>query len=65
MNNIHACNNSDTNKCYKYLKRSELKIGTLNVCGIKSRSNFPEFINLVSNYDIFVVQNVKLQTMMK
>ncbi len=37
-----------------------LKLGSLNVCGLKRRSNFPEFISLIHDYDIFLVSESKL-----
>lgn len=37
-----------------------IKVGSLNVCGIKQRSNFPEFICLVNKYDILFVSETKL-----
>ncbi|MES9880523.1 MAG: reverse transcriptase family protein [Sedimenticola sp.] len=37
-----------------------MKIGTLNVCGLKSRILYPEFIDLVNLYDILCVTETKL-----
>jgi len=37
-----------------------LSIGSLNVCGLKTKSNYPEFQELISNYDILCTQETKL-----
>ena len=38
----------------------QLKIGTLNVCGLKRRLNYPEFQDLIKQFDIFCVSESKL-----
>jgi len=40
--------------------QESIKIGTLNVCGLKSRVNCPEFVNLIEQYSIFCVAETKL-----
>ena len=37
-----------------------LKILTLNVCGLKSKLCIPEFITLIKHYDIIGIQETKL-----
>ena len=37
-----------------------INIGTLNVCGLKTRSQYPIFIELINKYDIFCVNETKL-----
>ena len=37
-----------------------LKILSLNICGIKSKLNCPEFINLIKSYDVIGLQETKL-----
>lgn len=39
---------------------TNLKIGTLNVCGLKTRINYPEFTSLIHEYDIVCVSETKL-----
>jgi hypothetical protein len=41
-------------------KPDKLRKGCLNVCGLKRRSNYIEFIELVNNYDLFIVTETKL-----
>ena len=37
-----------------------LKFGTLNVCGLKQRLQYPEFTKLINEFDIFCVTETKL-----
>ena len=37
-----------------------LKIASLNVCGVKRRLNYPEFSDLIKQFDIFCVSESKL-----
>ena len=39
-----------------------LKTATLNVCGLKRRSKFPECIEFVQKHDIVLVTETKLDT---
>ena len=39
---------------------NELKIASLNVCGLKTRINYPDFIILLEKYDIVCIQESKL-----
>ena len=41
------------------IEETELKLLSLNVCGIRSKLNYPEFINLINSYDIVGVQETK------
>lgn len=38
---------------------NKLLFGSLNVCGLKNRINYPEFLEVVSNYDVFCVTETK------
>jgi hypothetical protein len=37
-----------------------LKVSTLNVCGLKRRVHYPEFLSIVKSYNIFGVAETKL-----
>lgn len=37
-----------------------MKIGSLNVCGLKSRLEYPDFVNYFTTYDILCFQETKL-----
>lgn len=39
---------------------NDMKIGSLNVCGLKYRCNYQEFVDLISEYDIFCIQESKV-----
>ena len=41
---------------------SPLNLAVLNVCGLKTRSLYPEFQELVSDYDMFCVAETKLDS---
>lgn len=43
-------------------EQTEIKLGTLNVCGLKHRLNIPEFVSLLNSYDIFCVCETKLDS---
>ncbi|MCG8046717.1 MAG: reverse transcriptase domain-containing protein [Candidatus Thiodiazotropha endolucinida] len=51
-------NFSETNNDLR--QRDDLKILSLNVCGLKSKLNCPEFVTLLNDYDIIAVQESKL-----
>ncbi|MCG8046283.1 MAG: hypothetical protein N0E48_11620, partial [Candidatus Thiodiazotropha endolucinida] len=36
-----------------------LKLLSLNVCGLVSKSNYPEFLELIKNYDLIGIQESK------
>ena len=38
----------------------DLNIGSLNVCGLKSRLNYQEFVEVIKSYHIFCVQETKI-----
>lgn len=57
--NTNACSSMNSNSHIAGIN-SNLKIGSLNVCGLKPRLNYPEFIQMVENYDIFCVLETKL-----
>jgi hypothetical protein len=41
----------------------KLNILSLNVCGLKSKCNYPEFTSLLNNYDIIGLQETKLDNL--
>ena len=41
---------------------SPLNLAVLNVCGLKTRSLYPEFQDLISEYDMFCVTETKLDS---
>lgn len=43
-----------------FSKFKEFKIGSLNTCGLKSKCQYLDFIEKVQFYDIFCVQETKL-----
>ena len=51
---------STVNNCGQSRTVGSLKILSLNVCGIKSKLNCPEFIDLIKSYDVIGVQETKL-----
>ena len=51
-NSVHNCGLSRT--------IGSLKILNLNVCGIKSKLNCPELINLILSYDVIGVKKLTL-----
>ena len=50
--------NGASNKTLPKLK--ELKIGSLNVCGLGRRMHYPEFREIINGFDIFGVAETKL-----
>ena len=40
--------------------KTRLNIASINVCGLKSRVNYPEFIQLIQRYDIVCISETKL-----
>ena len=38
----------------------DLKLVSINVCGLKSKQACPEFINMLNNYDIIGLQETKM-----
>ena len=58
--NNHVNTQVTTNK-YTLTTDGTIKIGTLNVCGLKSRINYPEFTDLINKYKFFFcVTEIKL-----
>lgn len=54
--------NSNTINLSHKTKLNDLKIGTLNVCGIKNRVNFPDFVELISKYDVYCCTECKIDS---
>ena len=51
----------NTSRSHSNLKWSEsLKCGSLNVCGLKRRLEYPEFCELIKGFDIFCVSESKI-----
>ena len=58
-NRDQPCNaDSPLNENVRNLKH--INIGSLNVCGLKRRLHYLEFQSLISKYDVFCVQEAKL-----
>ena len=54
-NDSHVlCSNENTETSHR------LKIGTINVCGLKSKMNYPEFTKFIEQYDIVCILETKL-----
>ena len=53
----NSLNQNNSNKCKSSIT---LKCGSLNVCGIRRKMQYPEFRDLISNYDLFCVTESKL-----
>ena len=58
-------NTKDSKTIQKHLRcndksQKSLQIGTLNVCGLKRRSLYPDFNDLVSKFDVFFTVETKL-----
>ena len=51
----------DVNNTKQNVNRSS-NIGFLNVCGLRRRSLFPEFSELVSKFDLFFVAETKMDS---
>jgi len=39
-----------------------IRIGTLNVCGIRRRLQYPDFEDMINTYDLFCCTETKLDT---
>ena len=62
VNNSISSDNTLSDKAYN-LKTYSLKnisIASLNVCGLKRRLEYPEFQELVNNFEVFCVSESKL-----
>ena len=51
---------NDINGHRPHLNHSDISLGSLNVCGLKSKLNSPEFVQLINQYHIFCVVETKL-----
>ena len=38
----------------------QINIGTLNMCGILTKSKYPEFSEMINNFDLFCVTETKV-----
>ena len=47
---------------YSQFNGRSLKFGTLNVCGLKKRLEYPEFLTTISCYDILCIGETKLDS---
>lgn len=56
-NILNADTNSDDQTVNSF---NTLSIGSLNVCGLKRRNQYPEFVELVNNFDILCLSETKL-----
>ena len=57
---MHDC---PTNTKNKRLCQNTLKIGSLNVCGLKTRLEYPDFFNYFTYFDLVCYQETKLDTL--
>ena len=61
---ISNCSDSDYSVRSSYITNqnylNKLSIGCLNVCGLKRRTQYPEFVELVKKHDILCVCETKL-----
>ena len=51
----------DNTACERSAQTKQLQIATLNVCGLKTRSQYPEFIELCNNYDLLCFSETKTE----
>ena len=47
---------------YSQFNGRSLNFGTLNVCGLKKRLDYPEFLTTISSYDILCIAETKLDS---
>ena len=59
-NTSYDNNNSPSVQCAAENTYHDLKLLSLNVCGLKSKLKIPEFIEMVNSYDIVALQETKL-----
>ena len=59
-NTSYDNNNSPSVQCAAENTYHDLKLLSLNVCGLKSKLKIPEFIETVNSYDIVALQESKL-----
>ena len=62
MNNSISSDNTLSDKAcnLKTYSLKNISIASLNVCGLKRRLEYPEFPELVNNFDVFCVSESKL-----
>lgn len=53
------CCSSANISSFSHSRKPELKVLSLNVCGLASKSQIPEFIELINRYDIIGIQESK------
>ena len=58
--NVNISNQRNTQTNYQTKTYYNLRIISINVCGLKSKVTCPEFISLIENHDIICVQESKL-----
>ena len=59
-NDINIDHPVNASKRFPTTQSNVLKCGSLNVCGLKRRISYPEFCDLISEYDIFGISETKL-----
>ena len=57
--NIYS-NNAILSDDESQVPMTDLKIGTLNVCGLKTRLNYPEFVELIQKFSIVCLSETKV-----
>ena len=56
----HVSNNTQSDVRNDTFIISELKLLSLNVCGLRNKLRYPEFVELINSYDLIGVQETKL-----
>ena len=56
----HVSNNTQSDVRNDTFAISELKLLSLNVCGLRNKLRYPEFVELINSYDLIGVQETKL-----
>lgn len=61
LDNKHCKRKTNTDTQHKHvLLNNGLKIGSLNVCGLKHRLQYPDFTDYIHDFDLFTVLETKL-----
>ena len=47
---------------YSQFNGRNLKFGSLNICGLKKRLDYPEFLTTIFSYDILCIAETKLDS---
>ncbi len=47
------------NSCHSNIESHDIKCLSLNVCGLRKRLDYPEFITFIEQYDLIALQETK------